>query len=93
MNNVVVRRSKKSYWQQVVDYGSTRNKGDREMKVGGAEQGVKAGGRSYITKKMGVKVGCVGDDRDSNVGKRGRSSTMARYLLKKEEDKRWAVLR
>ena len=81
-NNVAVRRSTKKDLQYVVDCGSTRKRGDREVKVRGAEKVVKTGGGSDMTNKMGVKVGCVGDYGDIAVGKKGGSSKMISYLLK-----------
>ena len=44
---------------------------------------MKALGGSDITKKTVVQGGCVGDDGDSDVGKRDGSSRMANNLLKK----------
>ena len=37
-----------------------------------------------MTKKMVLQGGCVGDDGEIAVGKRGGSSTMASYLPKKK---------
>ena len=38
----------------------------------------------YMIKKMGVQGGCVGGGVGSDVGKRGGSSTITRYLPKKQ---------
>ena len=56
------------------------------------EKGVKTGGVSDMKNNMGLQGGFVGGDGDSAVVNRGGSSTIASYLPKKEEQKRWAVL-
>ena len=61
--------------------------GELGGKGGSREKYVKALGGSDMTKKMVLQGGSVGYDGDSAVGKRGGSSTMASYFLKKKRIK------
>ena len=82
-NNVAVMNFTKGDLQQVGYGGSTKKRGYREVKGGGAEKVVNSGVVSDITNRIGVKWVCVGGDEGSAVGKRVGSSKMASYLPKR----------